>query len=217
MPVALHLPVLPGAFARACAEVRLATLSAGDDLHPRHPAGAPEGRGGEFAPKNEAAARADRIRERNRKKAPLPQADQQEIVAAVVARLDDPTDNEGEDFGAVSPTAVQLADPLGVDLEGYTKRIDPGFMRHTIKEHGDPASEAARGQVAIRPDDFLQIPEVMDNPSSISQARDHDGEKRLQFAGPERSGYQLIVGVRVGKRRLVPVTFFKKESRPTAP
>jgi hypothetical protein len=56
-PLELHLPVFPGAFARACAEHRLATLSAQDpDLHPRHPAGAPDSQGGQFAPKYDASA-----------------------------------------------------------------------------------------------------------------------------------------------------------------
>ncbi len=49
----------------------------------------------------------------------------------------------------------------GHSIEGYSRVAQSSEIRHIFRSHGDPAIEAARGQVAIRKSDFARIDEVI--------------------------------------------------------
>lgn len=48
-------------------------------------------------------------------------------------------------------------------------------MRHTIKEHGDAKVEAARGQIAVAPNDFGLLTTIMDFFDDVK----HDGKNKI--------------------------------------
>ncbi len=60
-----------------------------------------------------------------------------------------------------------IKEHTGLDVSNYHHQVDSYAMKHAIKKHGDKASEANRGQVAITNDDFQLLPEILDNPDSV--------------------------------------------------
>jgi hypothetical protein len=156
---------------------------------------------------------AARLAERARRKGPLPVEAQKNIIGDLVAdALARPSVNRGEDFGAVSTKAVAKAqDATGIDLSGYTKRIEAQFVRHSLHEHGDAESEAARGQEPITEEDLMLLPQLMDSPEIVeigSETGPRD-ELRLVFKSRTRGGHHLVLELRAGRKRLVPITIRK--------
>ena len=128
------------------------------------------------------------------------------------------------DLGPVSPElsariaeAYRAAGRDPISLEGFSFRVDAGGVRHAKNRHGDPAKEAARGQIAVTDEDFELIPQIIDNPDDV------------KFGGVTRKGLDAVifektigdklffaVQVRTGRRSLSLATMFKRPSRPIA-
>ena len=71
-------------------------------------------------------------------------------------------------LGQVSVTnAKAVLDSTGYSIAGYTRVVQSSEIRHIFRSHGDPANEAARGQVAIRKSDFVRIMRVVDRARTI--------------------------------------------------
>lgn len=89
-------------------------------------------------------------------------------------------------FGTVDEQqgkAIQAA--TGLDVSGYEHSVDNYAIRHALKSHGDPATEAARGQAAITKEDFAKIPDIVASYDT------------LESVGTDSKGLALI---RYGKR-----------------
>ena len=128
------------------------------------------------------------------------------------------------DLGPVTPElsariaeAYRVAGRDPISLEGFSFRVDAGGVRHAKNSHGDPAKEAARGQIAVTDEDFELIPQIIDNPDDV------------KFGGVTRKGLDVVifektigdklffaVQVRTGRRNLSLATMFKQPSRPIA-
>lgn len=63
----------------------------------------------------------------------------------------------------------------GFDLEGFERILDNYGVRHTMKKHGNPKAEAARGQIAVTLDDFALIPLITAEPDRVF----HDGQNKI--------------------------------------
>jgi hypothetical protein len=57
--------------------------------------------------------------------------------------------------------ARRVMERTGIDIAGYEHILQSSDIRHVFRSHGDPATEAARGQIAIRKSDFLLIPTII--------------------------------------------------------
>ena len=55
----------------------------------------------------------------------------------------------------------------GFNLGAYTAEFDNSAVRHTLKDHGNAAVEAARGQVAIGIADFGLLPLILAEPDDV--------------------------------------------------
>ena len=55
----------------------------------------------------------------------------------------------------------------GVNLEGHWVCIDNYGILHTLEHHGNPLSEARRGQIAVDKEDFVRFIEVFLNPDAM--------------------------------------------------
>lgn len=58
----------------------------------------------------------------------------------------------------------------GIDIRGHWVCIDNYGIAHTLAQHGNPLSEARRGQVAIERDDFVKLLDVFLDPDEIQLA-----------------------------------------------
>ena len=62
----------------------------------------------------------------------------------------------------------------GFNLAGYTRALDNYGVCHTMKQHGDPARELKRGQLAVTLEDFGLIPLITGEPVNVYK----DGKKK---------------------------------------
>ncbi|TVP80457.1 MAG: hypothetical protein EA353_03810 [Puniceicoccaceae bacterium] len=105
----------------------------------------------------------------------------------------------------------------GTDLSRYRHSVDSSALDHVRKEHGNPVTEAARGQLAITRADFDKLPEITRN---ISEVRDAGIDQTLKLQriasiSPSADGtYYMIEEVRSPKKgHLSLVTLMKFEGQ----
>lgn len=72
--------------------------------------------------------------------------------------------------GAASINAVLKAAGHDIDVSGFMHTADEYAARHTFKEHGNQAIEAARGNIAITADDWGRIPDILAAPDRVEYA-----------------------------------------------
>jgi ribosomal protein L25 (general stress protein Ctc) len=123
-----------------------------------------------------------------------------------------------EDIGPVENHAMLLA-KTGVDLSGYTRSIDNYAVRHTIKQHGNPEKEAARGQLAVTLEDFGLIPEITSTPDHVF----HGGQNRVKRDVTiytkliDGIGYWYVEEIRTGRKQAAADAMRKKKGAWSAP
>ena len=55
----------------------------------------------------------------------------------------------------------------GIDVKDFTISIDSFSISHTLKKHGNPITEASRGQIAVTKSDFIRIIDIIQNADTI--------------------------------------------------
>ena len=104
-------------------------------------------------------------------------------------------------FGAIpSDLAARIRTDAGVDVEGFNLSLGSNEIRKILKDHGDPETEAMRGQRAITADDFAHIADVVLSPSNIVLSdQTYNGKPAIIFSG-EYNGRMNVVAVVSDKR-----------------
>ena len=104
-------------------------------------------------------------------------------------------------FGSVPfELAARINTDTGVDVENYNLSLGSYEVRKILKDHGNEAKEATRGQRAIVPDDFGHITDVVLNPTNITLSeQDYMGKPAIIFSG-ENNGRMNVVAVVSDKR-----------------
>lgn len=67
-----------------------------------------------------------------------------------------------------SKLTARIEKLLGTDLPGYDARLDFAAVRHVLSGHGDKAAEGARGQIAVGPDDFATLAQLVSDPEQVT-------------------------------------------------
>ncbi|MFN3856533.1 MAG: hypothetical protein ACK4RV_02205 [Caulobacter sp.] len=114
-------------------------------------------------------------------------------------------------LGEVSDWLVKQGQEAGVNLAGFTHRIDSSAVNHIIKQHGDAAREERRGQVGITEEDILSIPTILAAPDQVVfGAKNNRGQDLVAFVKTLPDGHVLYVEeVRVGRKDLATATMRK--------
>jgi hypothetical protein len=118
------------------------------------------------------------------------------------------------DLGTVK-NVERIRDQTGFDLSGYTRSIDNYGVRHTMRQHGDAAVEARRGQIAVTLEDFGLLTTVMDFFDVVW----HDGKNKvgrdvLVFAKEiDGVGYWHAAEIRDRRHLVVTDSLRKKRGR----
>lgn len=63
--------------------------------------------------------------------------------------------------------AQTVFEATGVDIANHLITIDNYGIIHTLLQHGNPISEAKRGQIAVEKEDFIKFIEVVLHPDKI--------------------------------------------------
>lgn len=107
--------------------------------------------------------------------------------------------------------AQRLFGATGLDLRGYTHVLENYALKHIVKEHGNAATEASRGQTGITPDDLALIPEILRSPDSVRLSTTSTGIGLPAIIYEKKIGGKVtfVEEVRTGKRELVPKSMYK--------
>ena len=101
--------------------------------------------------------------------------------------------------------ATATEDGPSLDLEGYVISLDNSGVQHAFKTHGNPKTEASRGQMAIATSDFGVLEQVVNSPDVIKpDGQNISGRDVLLFTKLiDGIGYLIAMEVLTGKRLLM--------------
>lgn len=87
--------------------------------------------------------------------------------------------NRTLEYSTVSRAEAEaLRQQTGLEgLEGFRHVLDNQNLRHALQGHGDPAREAARGQLPITREDIARIPEVVSSYDAVQISRPGGGRR----------------------------------------
>ena len=104
-------------------------------------------------------------------------------------------------FGAIpSDLAARIEADAGINVENFNLSLGAYEIRKILKDHGNEATEAPRGQRAVVEDDFAHIVDVVLNPQSVSRSPDtYMGKPAIVFTG-DHNGRMNVVAVVSDKR-----------------
>ncbi|WP_332772931.1 PBECR3 domain-containing polyvalent protein [Phenylobacterium sp.] len=107
-------------------------------------------------------------------------------------------------IGEASDWLVAAARDAGLEIQGFTHTLDGSAVRHVRANHGDPAKEAARGQVAVTDEDLQALPEILSAPDAVAfGAKGKRGQDQIFYLKEQPDGSTLVAEeVRTGRKDL---------------
>lgn len=121
-------------------------------------------------------------------------------------------------LGLVGPRhadAIQAALESDTPIDLYDFSLAQHELDHIRVAHGTSATEAPRGQRAVVPDDFAELPQIIAKPDAIEPAgTDKEGNKLVNFV--KRIGSETYVAtfvVRRGRRTVALVTMYIRKGK----
>lgn len=112
--------------------------------------------------------------------------------------------------------AKQVEREIGVDVQGFAFQLRKDDITHITDHHGDEEVEAARGQRAWKPEDYENLPEVLNSPDKveIAEYQPKPEAPRVKFEKRLPNGDVLVVEeVLVGRGVLEIVTGYIKTNK----
>ena len=123
------------------------------------------------------------------------------------------------DFAPVTAqVAARVKENAGLEVSGYVHLLDESGARHIHDEHGNPETEAARGQIAITEEDFARLPQIVSAPDDVYAGETlADGTPTVIFKKRMEDGTVCYVQeVRTGRKKLAAKNLWKTRSVPLA-
>ena len=120
-------------------------------------------------------------------------------------------------FAAVDEgRAATIKQKTGLDVAGYEHSIDNFAIRHALKEHGDPAQEASRGQEAITREDFMRVLDIVENHDTLESAgQDAKGAPLIRYTKRYDGMTYYVEEVRTKREELAFKTLWKTRTTKT--
>jgi hypothetical protein len=146
--------------------------------------------------------------------APAPAREAATGLRDVVRKAGEPGDHPRAfvRVGAVTDGFVRVVqDEAGIDLSGYQHSVDVYGVRHILSEHGDPAAERSRGQVAITEADIAEIPQTLAAAThAVVGLQSRRGQPVIGLIARRGDGSIVYVEeVRTKRRTLAAITMWK--------
>ena len=114
-------------------------------------------------------------------------------------------------FGKVSNKIADMIDKkLGINVHNYNISLKNDDIRKIFKDHGTEKTEIPRGQVPITEEDFLNIPEIINNPDNIERSgTTQQGKPAIKFEKNINGNNVVIVYVSDKHNNLEMQTMYK--------
>jgi len=95
------------------------------------------------------------------------------------------------DMGIIDENlANRIKEKTELDFSGYYISIDNYSIKHTLEKHGNPITEAKRGQINISKEDFFLLPEIIFNFDNVS----YDKKLNKKGANSECLKFEKTIG-----------------------
>ncbi len=119
-------------------------------------------------------------------------------------------------YATVGPEeAARLKEVTGFDLSGCNHSVDNFAIRHINNQHGVPASEESRGQLAITRDDIAKIPEIVANPDKVTALKTRQNRDGVGYTKRFDGDIFYVEEIRTGKKLLSAVSMRKLKAGAT--
>lgn len=106
--------------------------------------------------------------------------------------------------------AADVKKATGIDINGFGMTVDNFTIIHANKEHGNEKSEAARGQSALTREDYLKIPEILQNYDSVEDGgKSKDGIPGVLITKRFNGTIYYVAAIRTGREELAMKTMWK--------
>lgn len=102
-----------------------------------------------------------------------------------------------------------------VNVDGYNCTLDDSSIRHIIRGHGTAGKRISGDQIAIEPEHFNLLPDVIDSPDDIKD--EGENKRGLKVIRLEKNFGQYVVyvtEVRTGNRELATVSMRMYKTKP---
>ena len=115
--------------------------------------------------------------------------------------------------------AAAISRVAGRPITGYAMVIENGTARHALRRHGDPATEAKRGQVAVTEEDLCRVPQLLGEFDAVEPADPtKQGTPQVRFRKRIGGiGYEVFAEVRHSARQVAFKTMMKRRAREELP
>ncbi len=126
---------------------------------------------------------------------------QEQLLQFISDSIANKTMDKKMHFGAIpAELATRIKSDTGLNVENFNLSLGSYEVRKILKDHGNTAKEAARGQRAIVVDDFRYITHIVLNPAEIKlSGQDYMGKPAIVFSG-DHNGRMNVVAVVSDKR-----------------
>ncbi|WP_300599094.1 valine--tRNA ligase [Niabella sp.] len=120
-------------------------------------------------------------------------------------------------IGSVTPEgAAFLSELTGIEIsEGYVHAIDRSGFNHILNNHGNPAIEEGRGQIAITEQDFELIIDVLNQPDEVIASGPNKQQKEtITYCKTFEDGTIIYLEeIRTGRQELMLQTMRKMKGK----
>jgi hypothetical protein len=105
---------------------------------------------------------------------------------------------------------------LKLSIRNFTIVVDNYAVKHIINKHGNPVTEIPRGQIAVIPHDFTQLPGILYQPDKCS----YIGVNRLKnhiflYEKTGMAHYCCLLELRAKRKELAVQTLYKRKAPTT--
>lgn len=111
--------------------------------------------------------------------------------------------------------AAEIARAAGFPVTGFVVVLENGTARHTLRRHGDPATEGKRGQLAVTEDDLARMAQFLCEFDSVEVA-DPTKQGTPQARFRKRIGtvdYEVFAEVRRAAKQIAFKTMMKRRAK----
>ena len=121
----------------------------------------------------------------------------------------------------VAPVCHSLVDELakkGINIgDEYKHVIDNSAINHILECHGIPEKELQRGQLPVKEEDIIHIPNIVNEYDCFSISKNKRGQDVIiyQKSTENEDVYYYVEEIRVGRRELAAQTMYKKNGKLT--
>ncbi len=111
--------------------------------------------------------------------------------------------------------AAEITRAVGFTVTGFVVVLENGTARHTLRHHGNPATEGRRGQLAVTEDDLARMAQLLCEFDSIEGA-DPTKQGTPQARFRKRIGvvdYEVFAEVRQSAKQVAFKTMMKRPTK----